>query len=308
MAPQKAIKSKLENFSDWWKRKTKKIILPGLEGLSLYNLWIIYWGGIVRGTFSTRASSIAFSFFMAIFPFLLFVLNLIPYITFIDDFQIKFLVFMDENLLPPETSDFFGTIFEDIASTPRGGLLSVAFILSIFLMTNGVNAIFTGFEFSYHTKTNRSIPRQYAVAVGVSVILALLLLTSVIGAVYITYAIDDLNSLGIVNSDGFGADLIKYIGFVILIYTAVAILYYFGTREARQARFFSVGALFTTILIMITTFLFSLYITNFSNYNELYGSIGALLILMFYIWLNSNMLLLGFELNASLIKLKKNFK
>lgn len=175
-------------------------------------------------------------------------------------------------------------------------------------MTNGVNAIFTGFEFSYHTKTNRSIPRQYAVAVGVSVILALLLLTSVIGAVYITYAIDDLNSLGIVNSDGFGADLIKYIGFVILIYTAVAILYYFGTREARQARFFSVGALFTTILIMITTFLFSLYITNFSNYNELYGSIGALLILMFYIWLNSNMLLLGFELNASLIKLKKNFK
>ncbi len=307
MAPEKAAKSKLEEFSDWWRRKTKKIILPGLEGLSLYNLWIIYWGGIVKGTFSTRASSIAFSFFMAIFPFLLFILNLIPYITFIDDFQIQFLLFMD-TLLPPETSDFFGTIFEDIANTPRGGLLSVAFFLSIFLMTNGVNAIFTGFEFSYHTKNNRSIPRQYAVAVGVSLILALLLLISVIGAVYMTYAIDDLSNLGIDVAGGFGEDLIKYIGFVILIYSAVSILYYFGTREARQARFFSIGALFTTILIMITTFLFSLYITNFSNYNELYGSIGALLILMFYIWLNSNMLLLGFELNASLIKLKKKFK
>lgn len=307
MAPKKAIKSKISEFSDWWKKKTKKIILPGLEGLSLYNLWVIYWGGIVRGTFSTRASSIAFSFFMAIFPFLLFVLNLIPYITFIDDFQLEFLVFMD-NLLPPETSDFFGNIFEDIASTPRGGLLSVAFILSVFLMTNGVNAIFTGFEFSYHTRNNRSIPRQYAVAVGVSLILALLLLISVIGAVYMTYAIDDLSDLGIVNTDGFGAELIQYIGFVILIYTAVSILYYFGTREARQAKFFSIGAFFTTVLIMITTFLFSLYITNFSNYNELYGSIGALLILMFYIWLNSNMLLLGFELNASLLKLKKNFK
>ncbi|QYA26769.1 YihY/virulence factor BrkB family protein [Gramella sp. MT6] len=307
MAPEKAVKSKLEEFSDWWRRKTKKIILPGLEGLSLYNLWIIYWGGIVKGTFSTRASSIAFSFFMAIFPFLLFILNLIPYITFIDDFQIQFLLFMD-TLLPPETSDFFGTIFEDIANTPRGGLLSVAFFLSIFLMTNGVNAIFTGFEFSYHTKNNRSIPRQYAVAVGVSLILALLLLISVIGAVYMTYAIDDLSNLGIDVAGGFGEDLIKYIGFVILIYSAVSILYYFGTREARQARFFSIGALFTTILIMITTFLFSLYITNFSNYNELYGSIGALLILMFYIWLNSNMLLLGFELNASLIKLKKKFK
>ncbi len=307
MAPEKAIKDKLDELSIWWKEKTRKIILPGLNGLSLYNLWIIYWGGIVKGTFSTRASSIAFSFFMAIFPFLLFVLNLIPYITFIDDFQLEFLVFMD-NLLPPETSDFFGNVFEDIANTPRGGLLSVAFILSIFLMTNGVNAIFTGFESSYHTKTNRTITRQYAVSLGVSLILALLLLISVIGAVYITYAIDDLSNLGIVSSKGFGAELIKYIGFVIMIYTAVAILYYSGTREARQARFFSIGAFFTTILIMITTFLFSLYITNFSNYNELYGSIGALLILMFYIWLNSNMLLLGFELNASLIKLKKKFK
>ncbi|WP_300438926.1 YihY/virulence factor BrkB family protein [Christiangramia sp.] len=307
MALKEVIKIKLGEFSDWWKRKTRKIILPGMEGLSLYNLWVIYWGGIVRGTFSTRASSIAFSFFMAIFPFLLFVLNLIPYITFIDDFQIKFLVFMND-LLPPETSDFFGNIFEDIASTPRGGLLSAAFILSIFLMTNGVNAIFTGFEFSYHTKNNRSIPRQYAVAVGVSLILALLLLISVISAVYMTYAIEDLSELGILNAEGFGANLIHYIGLIILIYTAVAILYYFGTREARKARFFSVGALFTTVLIMITTFLFSLYITNFSSYNELYGSIGALLILMFYIWLNSNMLLLGFELNASLLKLKKNFK
>lgn len=307
MAPKKAINSKLEKVTAWYKARTKAIILPGMEGLTLYNFLFIYWGGIVKGTFSTRASSIAFSFFMAIFPFLLFVLNLIPYITFIDDFQIEFLLFMD-SLLPPETSDFFGNIFEDIASTPRGGLLSAAFILSIFLMTNGVNAIFTGFEFSYHTRNNRSIPRQYAVAVGVSLILALLLLISVVTAVYITYAIDDLTNLGIVTSEGFGAAFIKYIGFIILVYTVVAILYYFGTREARKARFFSIGALFTTVLIMMTTFFFSIYITNFSNYNELYGSIGALLILMFYIWLNSNMLLLGFELNATLIKLKKKFK
>lgn len=224
--------------------------------------------------------------------------------TFIDDFQLEFLIFID-GLLPPETGDFFGNIFEDIAKNPRGGLLSVSFVLSIFLMTNGVNAIFTGFEFSYHTQANRSIIRQYVVAIGVSLILALLLLISVIVAVYLTYAIDDLTTLGVINDNGFGASLINFIAFIILIYTAVAILYYFGTREARQARFFSVGALFTTILIMLTTYLFSLYITNFSRYNELYGSIGALLILMFYIWLNSNVLLLGFELNASLIKLKK---
>lgn len=307
MALNKAFESKLEQFSNWWENKTKNIILPGLEGLSLYDLWEIYSGGIIKGTFSTRASAIAFSFFMALFPFLLFMLNLIPYIQFIDDFQLQFLIFMD-SLLPPQTSVFFNDIFLDIANTPRGGLLSVAFILSIFLMTNGVNAIFTGFEFSYHTNTNRSIIRQYIIAVGVSLIMALLLLITVILAVYLTYALDDLNELGVVPKGGAGAQLIKYSAFVLLIYIGVATLYYFGTKEARKATFFSIGAFFTTILILLTTYLFGLYIENFSSYNELYGSIGALLILMVYIWINSNILLLGFELNASLIKMKKNIK
>ncbi|MGY5847198.1 YihY/virulence factor BrkB family protein [Salegentibacter sp. HM20] len=305
--PINTFKSKLEQFSDWSLKTAKSIHLPGLEEMSLYNLWEIYSGGIIKGTFSTRASAIAFSFFMALFPFLLFMLNLIPYINFIDDFQLQFLIFMD-SLLPPNTSDFFNDIFLDIANTPRGGLLSVAFILSIFLMTNGVNAIFTGFEFSYHTNANRSILRQYVIAIGVSLIMALLLLITVIIAVYLTYAMDDLNDLGIIPTGAAGSRLVKYTAFVLLIYIAVATLYYFGTKEARQAKFFSVGALFTTILIMITTYFFNLYIENFSSYNELYGTIGALLILMVYIWINSNILLLGFELNASLIKLRKNYK
>lgn len=307
MQDKKSSKSLFVRISDAWEYRTSKVRLPGLEGLTLHDLWVIYSRGIIEGTFSTRASSIAFSFFMALFPFLLFVLNLIPYIQFIDDFQLQFLVFMD-SLLPPTTSEFFDDVFYDIASTPRGGLLSVTFILSIFLMTNGVNSIFTGFEYSYHTNTNRSIIRQYVVAIGVSIIMALLLLITVILAVYLTYAVDDISQLGIFKGRSLSPKLVKYTAFILLIYTAVATLYYSGTREGRQARFFSVGALFTTILILLTTYLFGLYIENFSRYNELYGSIGALLVLMVYIWLNSNILLLGFELNASLLKMKKNSK
>jgi len=99
----------------------------------------------------------------------------------------------------------------------------------------------------------------------------------------------------------------KYGLFILMIFLVVATLFYFGTTEGKMNRFFSPGAFMTTVLIMITTYLFGIYIDNFSNYNKLYGSIGAMLILMVYIWLNANLLLLGFELNASLIKLKKNF-
>ncbi|HET8752983.1 MAG TPA: YihY/virulence factor BrkB family protein [Salinimicrobium sp.] len=295
----------MARVSNWWIRNSKSIILPGLEGLSLYDLIVIFYSGIVKGTFSTRASAVAFSFFMALFPFLLFALNLIPFINFIDDFQLEFLVFMDK-LLPPETKDFFDGIFTDIAAKKRGGLLSVTFLLSIFLMANGVNAIFTGFEFSYHTKINRPIIRQYVIAVGVSLILALLLLATVVVTIYLTYLMEDLKTYGLVSNAAQWANVGRYLMFIAMVYIAVATLYYFGTKEGRLSRFFSVGASFSTILIIITTFLFGLYITYFSNYNELYGSIGALLILMVYIWINSNILLLGFELNASLIKLKSN--
>lgn len=301
---KKRVISKKKALSDWWKRKLKSVVLPRMEGLTLYDLLVIFYGGIVKGTFSTRASAIAFSFFMAVFPFLLFMLNLIPFITFIDDFQIEFLIFMD-SLLPPETTVFFNDIFEDIAANRRGGLLSFVFLLSIVLMANGVNAIFTGFEFSYHTRVNRSIIRQYFIALGVSIILAFLLLITVVVTIYLTYVIEDLKSVGMVSNGVILANVGRYALFVMMIYIGVATLYYFGTREGKLSRFFSVGALFSTILIIVMTYLFGLYIENFSSYNELYGSIGALLILMIYIWINSNILLLGFELNASLIKLKK---
>jgi len=143
----KPLKEKLDTFPviSVLMRFFKRIKLPGLEGLSFYDLLELYVTGIVKGALTSRASSIAFSFFMALFPFLLFVLIIIPYIP-IDDFKIEFLRFL-ESFLPPRTSDFFmESIFEGIDQSQRGGLLSSVFVLSILLMANGVQAVFSGFE------------------------------------------------------------------------------------------------------------------------------------------------------------------
>ena len=280
----------------------KKINLPGFGGLSVFDLIKTYIYGIIEGTFSTRAGSIAFSFFMALFPFLLFLLNLIPYVP-IDNFQEKFLLFID-GILPPQTSEFFFPIIEDISANPRGGLLSIVFILTIFLMTNGINAIFSGFEFSYHVTINRNFFKQYIVALVVSVFLALMLLVTVVIIVYSEYIIGTLKSEDFISNDVFWISTFRYLIFVILVYMVIAILYYYGIKEGKTIRFFSIGALVTTLLFMLTTYFFGIYIENFSNYNELYGSIGALLIMMLYIWINSNLLLLGFELNATLKTMK----
>ncbi len=290
-------------------RFLKKIKLPGFEGLSIYDLLELYVIGIVKGALTTRASAIAFSFFIAIFPFLLFILIVIPYIP-IDGFKTEFLSFL-ESFLPPTTSEFFfQNIFENISG---GSLISTVFLLSIFLMANGVNAVFSGFEYSYHEQLTRNIFKQYLYALGVAIILAFLLMLTVavfgyfqiyiIRPLYESLSGEDLTDSG---SGLFWIVLGKYLFFVIMVYISTATLYYFGTKEGRHSRFFSVGALLTTLLIILTSYLFGVYIENFSQYNELYGSIGALLILLIYLWLNSNILLLGYELNASLNKLREN--
>ena len=289
----------------------KKLKLPGLKGLSFLDLLILYITGLVKGALTTRASAIAFSFFTAIFPFLLFVLIIIPYVP-IEDFKIEFLQFL-ESFLPPSTSDFFFTnIFENIDQSQRGGLLSSVFLLSIALMANGVNAVFSGFQNSYHEQLSRNVFKQYLYALSIALILAFLLIITIIVLGYIQiYVVQGLltalEDRGYkVDSQGvFWTNIVQYLFFVVMVYIATATLYYFGTREGRHSKFFSIGALFTTLLIMLTSYLFGLYIENFGQYNKLYGSIGALLILLFYLWLNANILLLGYELNASLHKLKK---
>lgn len=283
-------------------RLLKKIILPGFKGLSLYDLLEIYLVGIVEGTFSSRASSIAYSFFIAFFPFLLFILNLIPVVK-IANFQNRLLDFIRE-LLPSQTQEFFYPVIEDIALNPRNNLLSFTFFLTLFLAANGVNSIFSAFEYSVHVSINRNFFRQYFVALLVSIFLALLLLITVGSILYGEFLINELKQGAYISDDIFWVNFLQYTIFILMLYTSISTLYHFGVKEGRETRFFSIGALVTTILFMLTTYLFGVYIDNFGKYNELYGSIGALLIMMFYIWLNSNLLLLGFELNISLQRLK----
>lgn len=289
----------------------RRVKLPALEGLSLYDLLELYAIGIFKGALTTRASAIAFSFFTAIFPFLLFVLILIPYIP-IEDFKTDFLMFLD-SFLPPQTSDFFFVnIFENLESTERGGLISSVFIISIFLMANGVNAVFSGFENSYHQELSRNVFKQFLYALSVALILAfLVVLTVAVFGYFQIYIIQPLyaqfDSFDLATKDPnlFWVVFSKYLFFVVMLYLATATLYYFGTKLGKDSKFFSIGALLTTLLIMLTSYLFGVYIENFSQYNKLYGSIGALLILLFYLWLNSNILLLGYELNATIRRLKR---
>lgn len=276
---------------------TRKIKLPRLEGLTLYDLGTLYIKGIIEGAFTYRAGSIAFSFFMALFPFALFILNLIPYIP-IENFQEDFLSFV-ETSVPPSTYGAVESILIDIMNNSYKSLLSTGVLMSIFLMSNGVNAIVSGFESSYHISNARNFIRQYLVALLLSLVMSVMLLFSL--AVFLTIEVymhfSDYPVL---------ARIIRYVFIVSMIFLISCILYKYGAKETKKIHFFSIGAFFTTLLVIITSYGFGIYVTRFAQYNELYGSIGTLLVFMIYIWINCMILLLGFELNASIHRLKKN--
>jgi len=282
---------------------SKQTVIPWTNGLRLYDFLKIYIKGPSQGILSYRASSIAYSFFMAIFPFLLFVLNLIPYIP-IEGFQDKFLSFM-ENLLPAQTSEFFYPIIEDIATNPRKGLLSVSFVLSGILASNGVYTIFKAFSDSVFVFSNRTFIANYFISFLVSFAMAMFMIVAIGVIIFGEVLIAKLQMESLIYYDVFWINLLQFVVFVIMIYGVIATLYYFGLKKIDRARFFSLGAFATTLLFLATTYVFGIYINNFSSYNELYGSIGALLIMMLYIWINANLLLIGFELNIALGTLKK---
>jgi membrane protein len=283
----------------------KKIKLPWLHGLSLYELVDIYFIGIIEGEISYRAAAIAWSFFMALFPFMLFILNLIPYIP-IQGFQDDFLGFVQQSV-PPTTYDAIYKIINDILHNSHSGLISTGFLMAILLMTNGVNAILGGFESSHHIHITlkRKFFRQYFVALALSILLSFVLIITVAAIVIFEVFIQKTKIQDVLSDNIPLIEMGRYIFVILMILMATSLLFRFGIRHEKKRTFISIGSVFTTVLIIISSYFFGIWVVKFSKYNELYGSIGTLLVVMFYIWINCMVLLLGFDLNASINHIKR---
>jgi membrane protein len=284
----------------------QKIHFPSLKGTSLYDVIKLYLFGIILGGVTHRASAIAFSFFMALFPFALFLLNLIPFIP-LDNFQNDFLVFVSQSV-PPNTYDAIETILKDILNNSYKGLLSSGFLLSIFLMSNGINSLLDGFEMSKNISVKRGYFSQYLIAIALSIVIAFLLLLTVAILIFVAVLIHQIESQSGYISKIPLIEFTRYLFVIIMILTITSTLYKFGTKETKQISFISYGSVMTTVLFVLTSYLFGIYVEKFARYNELYGSIGTLLVMMFYLWLNCILILLGFELNAFIFQLKTTKK
>lgn len=286
------------------KEITKKISIPGYGNLSLYEVSMFFYKGLVEGAITTRASSLTFNFFLAFFPSILVLFTLIPFVP-IEGFQDELFTLMSE-ILPPSTFDATKVILDDIVNHEQAGLLSFTFILALYFSTNGVNAMITGFNATYHLKDKRTWWQLRLLSINLTVILALLLVLTIVFQLFSVGFIDSLVNEGYMKQ--FSADVILHIKELILVlvlFMGYSILFYFGPADKKGWKFLSIGSITSTTLSVISSLVFSYYVTNFAQYNKLYGSIGTLLVILLWMYFNSIILLLGFELNASIISAKE---
>lgn len=284
-------------------RHSKRIVLPLFDGLTLYDVSVIFFHGIVEGRISDRAASIAFSFFLALFPGIIFLFNLIPYFPVQGIEDEVFYTF--QRVLPPDTYDATRSTIADILNNKRSDLLSLGFLLALVFATNGINALISNFNNTVHEIDSRGFFKQQLAAVSLTIVLSFLFL---VGLALIIFSSTVLNGL----LDFFHLDAVeplfiettRLLLMVTIVLVAIALLYNFGPAKTRAWRFISPGSILATILIIITSFGFSYYVSNFAQYNKLYGSIGTLMIIMLWLYLNAMVLIIGFELNASIAAVK----
>lgn len=285
-------------------RQSKKIILPRFDGLSLYDVASFFIRGLFEGAITTRAGSISWSFFLAIFPAILFIFSLIPFVP-IEGFQTEIFQLLEE-VLPPTTYDLARTTIDDVLNNRRGNLLSFTGIATIFFATNGTLSLISNVSITFHKIESRAFWQQYLVALGLTIVLGLLILIAVAAMLFsenMTHWLVEHRYLPerITAMIQFGRFIILFL--VLLI--AISLIFYYGPTKKKEWGFFSPGSILATLLLVASSFAFSYYVDNFSTYNRLYGSIGALLVIMLWIYINAIGLVVGFELNASIAGAKK---
>ncbi len=290
-----------------WKRFTSILdrIVVGKHRTSLYDLLKIFLISLTKDDILERAKAITYNFTLAIFPGIIFLFTLIPYFP-IPNLQDTIMGFFEE--LDLVMIEQVRSTVEDIVSKPRGDLLSFGVIFAVYLATNGMLSLITNFNYFYKTKFTRGFFKNYLVAFVLTVLLILIMTLAMGLLIGGQLVLDFLLDIGILNQD-FLFILIISLRFVILFIIfqlMISIIYYLGPSVEERWHFMNTGSVIATLLCIGSSYLFSYYLTNFASYNKFYGSIGAVIAFMIWLYLLSVILLLGFVINVTIDRASKD--
>ncbi|HZG23430.1 MAG TPA: YihY/virulence factor BrkB family protein [Chitinophagaceae bacterium] len=285
-------------------RTSKKIIIPGFEKVPLYDVVVVFIRQIRRVGLTERASYIAFNFLMAIPAAIIFLCTLIPYFPFSKSITPQLLVLALANDFIRDAGTFLAVekFLNDFINTPREGLLSLGFFLAVLYSSNAMMGIMRTFNKSLVKSNKRNFFESRWMAIKLTTLVIILVIISMVLSIVQGQMFDrlliwmDIRNSAVISL----IDSLRYVTIIALIFYAIAFIYKYAPAVQKRWKLSSPGTVLATILTIITTFLFSFWVARFNNFNKIYGSIGTILIIMLLTYINSLILLIGFELNVSI--------
>ncbi|MFC2096384.1 YihY/virulence factor BrkB family protein [Bacteroidota bacterium] len=283
-----------------FKAKAKKVSIPGFDGVPIYYVIKFFISGAKNGYLATRASAIAFNFALAIFPTMLFLFTLIPFIP-VQNLQIELLTLI-KDFLPQNAFQYFESTLVSVVTIKKIGVFSFGAFASLIFSTNAVHALIQAFNNTYHTIDTRNWTAIRVVSTFLVFMIFILIATAVLLITFGQFILTSLVEVKIIETNiiYYFITLIKWLIIVALFFFSISFLYYYAPAKKSKWKFISAGSTLATILALLTSLGFSYFVNNFGQYNKLYGSIGTIMVVLLWLYFNSFALILGFELNASI--------
>jgi membrane protein len=283
-------------------RLTQRKAFPGYPEVSWYAVIEFFIRWIDQRDMKMRASSLSFTFFLALFPSVIFFFTLIAYIPFGRTTDEILSLFSD--IMPESAFETVETTLTDILGNQRKGLLSIGFLSAVYFSTEGFHSLMNTLNKYGKSRETRPFWKQRLVAFILGIVVAVSILLSVLMITVGSFVIDLLDQFKYFPSriTPLLLSLLSYVIVAGIVLTIVSTIYYLAPNKNGKWKFISPGSVFACITIMVSTSMFSLYVNEFNSYNKVYGSIGVLIVIMMLIYINTYILLLGYELNVSIDK------
>ncbi|KAA2220651.1 YihY/virulence factor BrkB family protein [Chryseobacterium sediminis] len=286
---------KIQEFFD-------SIHIPVL-GISLWQMFQIYISGIFKGKIGRKAAAISWSFTISLFPFILFLLSVLPYMPHYDKLQFYIFDVLMHNVFPSNMEgDVRGYIESNIIPNMRG-ISNLTIVLALVFATNGTFSLINGFN--ENTDEKLSDVKEFILSFFITIGFITIVFLALFGVYYvevvmklftpaydISWLVDNLSSI------------IGFVSFPLFYFILLTLFYWLGTVKITRFRQAVPGAILTTILFVVTTYIFAIYVKDIARYNVLYGSIGSMILLMVWVNVNVYLLLFGNELNMAIRKLR----
>lgn len=271
----------------------------------MFDLFRFLFKSMKRRRFTLAAMAMSFRFFFAVFPALILIFTLLPYIP-VDNLQAEVSGFLD-SVMPADSLDFMHRVLDEFFRRPSAGVIYLNLGLLLFSSLGGIKVMMQAFSVESDLFRERKFLRFNAVALLIFVLLFLLFLVMigllVSGEYFINYLLDH----GMIQG-GFQSVMLRVFHWLIVllaVQVAMSVLYYLGPATRERWKFFSPGSVVGGILIVLAVLMFRFFFVHFADYNKIYGSLGAIMLLMVWFYWLSIVVLVGFELNAAIAAVRK---